>query len=151
MVRPLGKRSLFRQTALDQLDHPHQLDLVAQIIPMRLSFAIIGIALLMIGLTLWAVFGRVAFTVDGRGLLTSNPDQPGSSTVVLSPVDGQLTAWQVGVTDNVQAGQVVALITIADESTVEVHSLYAGKVARLNVELEASVSAGKSIDRKSVV
>ncbi len=83
--------SPFRQSALDRLSSPEQLDRLLVVTNPRLWTALAGLFLLLGALLTWSVFGRLPITVDGTGILLSaaglrEVETLGSGVVEVLPV-----------------------------------------------------------------
>ncbi len=63
--------SPFRQSALDRLASPEQLDRLLVVTSSRLWAALVGLWLLVATVIGWSVFGRLPITVQGTGILLS--------------------------------------------------------------------------------
>jgi hypothetical protein len=137
-------RRLFRQTALDALSSPEQLENVLTITPLRPVIILAGLALAAVGLLLWAIFGSIPYTVDGYGILVQNPGY--TRVTVLAPNDGEITEITISRDDKVAVGDVVARISLSDSSgVIDVTSLYAGIVSRVNVRRGDEVRANTAL------
>src|SRR5690349_21145411 len=118
-------RRLFRQSALDALSTPEQLDSILTITPLRPMLIFAGLAFAVCGLLLWSVLGTIPYTVDAYGILVQNPGY--TRVTVLAPADGEITEVTVSRDDTVAIGQVVARISLADGGgIIDVPSQYAG-------------------------
>src|SRR5712692_1668862 len=63
------QRKLFRQTSLERLSSPEQLDQLLQVTTPQGWLALIGLGGLLIMALLWGVFGSVQNTKVGQGIL----------------------------------------------------------------------------------
>lgn len=136
------KKQLFRQSALDRLSSPDQLDVPFRIVRPASWVALAAVALLLALLIWWGFFGTVATKVTGQGILL----REGALEEASSPGDGQLNVVLVDVDDRVETGQVVARISQPDL----IHSI-AELEAKLDLlELERNTGEEMGEDRKSL-
>ena len=59
---------LFRQSALDKLSSPEQLDKAVVITPPAFWIALTGGVLIVLGAVIWGIFGRLPISVDANGI-----------------------------------------------------------------------------------
>ncbi|MCF4151070.1 NHLP bacteriocin system secretion protein [Dethiosulfovibrio sp. F2B] len=136
------KKQLFRQSALDRLSSPDQLDVPFRIVRPASWVALAAVTLLLALLIWWGFFGTVATKVTGQGILL----REGALEEASSPGDGQLNVVLVDVDDRVETGQVVARISQPDL----IHSI-AELEAKLDLlELERDTGEEMGDDRKSL-
>ncbi|QJR35354.1 NHLP bacteriocin system secretion protein [Gemmatimonas groenlandica] len=67
----MAPASPFRQSALDRLASPEQLDRMLVVTSPRLWSVLVGLLLLVGALLTWSLLGRIPITVDGTGILLS--------------------------------------------------------------------------------
>jgi len=103
-------RLLFRQSSLDNLSTPEQLDQVMRVTSPSSWMALIALAVLVVGIVGWSFFGTVPVKVDSRGLLIS----PGGVLDVVSSSQGRLTKFLVQPGQWVDSGTIVAYIAQPD-------------------------------------
>lgn len=97
---------IFRQAALDKLASPEQLDQLMQVTTPKGWLALFA-ALVLLGTALvWAVFGKIATQVSGRGILI----RPGGVFVIAAHGDGTVKDIRAKPGQAVTAGEVVAEI-----------------------------------------
>jgi HlyD family secretion protein len=99
--------SIFRQSALDRLSSPEQLDRLMRITDPRGWIALAAIWALLLVAGVWSVVGRIPTTLVGHGILLT------SGGILEAEVRGTgiVSELRVGVGDRVEAGQVIALIS----------------------------------------
>jgi HlyD family secretion protein len=103
-------RRIFRQTALDRLSSPEQLEQLMQVVnpqhwlALATCGALVGLALL------WGMWGRLPTTVTGRGVLI----HPRKVTDFQAPASGRLATLAVQVGDVVQYGDVLGTLDQAE-------------------------------------
>ncbi len=135
------KKPIFRQTALERLSSPEQLDQLMPVTSPRGWLALLALLALVAALGLWSVLDRVPVQVSGRGLLIRG----GQLLQVAAPVAGQVERLELRAGDQVQAGQVIAsLRPLGDPAApaVDVRSLAAGQVVEVAAARGGVVSAG---------
>ncbi|WP_310572122.1 NHLP bacteriocin system secretion protein [Gemmatimonas sp.] len=98
--------SPFRQSALDRLASPEQLDRMLVVTSPRLWAALVGLLLLVSALLTWSVFGRIPITVDGTGILLSTEGLREIEALGAGVVD----VLPVRAGDLVEAGALIARI-----------------------------------------
>lgn len=110
-------RQIFRQTSLDQLSTPEQLDQVMHVTSSAAWVALTALFALVAAGLIWSFIGTVPVKVTGRGILIS----PGGVLDVISSSQGRITRFLVVPGDWVESGAVVAHVAQPDiESQVGV-------------------------------
>lgn len=136
------QRKLFRQTSLERLSSPEQLDQLLQVTTPRGWLALTGLGGLLIMAVLWGIFGTVQNTKSGQGILIRGS----RIQLIEAPKAGQIVRLNVQPGDSVQQGQTVASLLPADQSNgsnpVAVTSPYAGRVVEIRVNEGGIVQAG---------
>ena len=136
------KKQIFRQSVLDRLSSPEQLDLLFQVVRPA-SWAALGAFLLLLGtLVLWGFFGTVTTLVTGQGILL----RQGALEEASSPGTGQVETILVDVDDRVEPGQLLARLA-QPELRNQIAELR-GKLELLRVERSLNLKLGA--DRKSL-
>ena len=97
---------LFRQSALDKLSSPEQLDKDVVITPPAFWIALTGGVLIVLGAVIWGIFGRLPISVDANGIYVSGDGTGG----IYSEVEGMVTQIDVREGETVKEGDVVAYI-----------------------------------------
>src|SRR5579871_6330022 len=133
------QRKLFRQTSLERLSSPEQLDQLLQVTTPRGWLALAGLGGLLVMAVLWGIFGTVQNTKTGQGILIRGS----RIQLVEAPKAGQIARLSVQPGDTVQQGQAVAILLPTDENNpVAVTSPYAGRVVEIRVNEGGIVQAG---------
>lgn len=128
---------LFRQTALERLSSPEQLDQLVRITRPTGWLALLALGLILVAAILWGVFGSLPIQVTGQGILLS----AGGLHDVISPAAGQVVEVDFEAGDVIQAGQIVAyMIETGQPVSIAVTSPYSGRV------VERLVDAGSPIE-----
>ena len=73
--------SLFRKESLERLSSPERLDQLIQVVKPKEWLPLAALGALVVLAVVWSIFGRIPFTVSGRGVLI-RPRQPSSSPLV---------------------------------------------------------------------
>lgn len=102
---PLSKR-LFRESALERLSSPEQLDQQLQVTSPKGWVALVAIWALLAGVIVWSLIGEVPTKEDGHGIIVVG----GGLRIVVAPGAGRVTEILVENEDQVEAGQPVAVI-----------------------------------------
>lgn len=99
-------KRLFRESALERLSSPEQLDQLLQVMSPRGWISLIAIWALLAAIIAWSILARVPSTVEGEGIIVAG----GGLMVVVSPGNGRLTEILPSVGDHIATGQIVATI-----------------------------------------
>ncbi len=105
------QRKLFRQAALDRLASPEQLDRLVTVTDAHGWVALSAVAVLLLFLIVWSVFGAIPTHVKGQGIILS---QSGQVADAMAQAPGILTKFTVALHENVRKGQPVAIIDQAE-------------------------------------
>lgn len=100
------RNRLFQEQALERLSSPEQLDRLMPLTSPRGWLALFGIGLLLLAGLLWSILGTVETTIKADGVFSA----PGAIRVAQSPDAGTLMSVVVKPGDNVQEGEVLAII-----------------------------------------
>ncbi|KAF0117616.1 MAG: Membrane-fusion protein [Rhodospirillaceae bacterium] len=103
-------RSLFRETSLERLSTPEQLDQVMRVTSPTAWIAILAMVTVVAGGLAWSILGSVPVKVSGRGILLS----PGGVLDVIASSSGRVSAFEVQPGDRITVGQVVARVAQPD-------------------------------------
>src|SRR5262245_55415245 len=109
----LAKR-LYRESALERLSSPEQLDQQLLVTSPRGWVALLGLWALLAVIIVWALVGSVPTREEGRGIIVVG----GGLKVIVSPGTGRLSEIAVQTDQEIVADQVVAHIDqhdLADE------------------------------------
>jgi HlyD family secretion protein len=127
---------IFRQTSLERLASPDQLDQLVRVTDPRGWVALAAIAALLVTAGMWSVLGRVPEKVSGTGMLVKT----GGIFEVGPTASGRVTDVAVEVGEVVTEGQVVA--RIAQEDLAERLQQARTTLANLRAQHEQSVTFG---------
>lgn len=136
------KKQIFRQSALDRLSSPEQLDMVFQVVRPGAWFALAAVVLLLASLVGWGFYGSVATKVTGQGILLRR----GALEEAPSPGAGRIEAILVDVDDAVEEGQIIARLA-QPELRNQIAELQ-GKLEILRTERDLDSTMGA--DKKSL-
>jgi HlyD family secretion protein len=103
-------RGPFREKSLERLSSPERLDQLLRAVDRKSWLPLWTLAVLVVILVAWAVFGQVPVNVHGKGILV----RPREVVEVQSPGAGYLTELRVRVDQVVEAGEVVGVIARPD-------------------------------------
>lgn len=132
---------LFRKEALDRLSSPEELDQLMQITSPRSWLALLAIILLIVAGIAWGIWGSIAETTSGEGILIR-----GGIDTISAPVSGRLDDIYIRLGDSVEQGQVIARVlpTNSDE-LVRVESNSNGRVIEVRVAAGNFVQIGEPL------
>jgi HlyD family secretion protein len=100
-----GKK-VFRQAVLDRLASPEQLHTLMQVTDAKGWLALLGTWVLVATALVWGIFGHVPTKIEASGILM----HAGGLADVVSISAGQIVSLDVDVGDNVQKGQLIAMV-----------------------------------------
>ncbi len=101
---------LFRESALERLSSPDQLDQLLRVTRPRGWVSLVALWGLLGAVVAWAFFGSVPTRVEGRGILVAG----GGLQTVVAPGTGRIRSIGVSVGDVIEPGQVIAEINQFD-------------------------------------
>ena len=104
------KKQIFRQSALDRLSSPEQLDMLFQVVRPAYWAVLSALLLLLCVLVVWGFYGTVTTMVSGQGILL----REGARVDASSPGSGRLEAIFVDIDDSAGKGQVIARLAQPD-------------------------------------
>jgi HlyD family secretion protein len=107
MALPDLGTSPFRQSAIDRLSSPEQLDQLVKVADAKGWVAALGIALIIAFGALWGAFGSIATEVQAPGILVL---RGGHLMTIPSPASGMITEMRVRAGDVVKKGDIVAIV-----------------------------------------
>jgi HlyD family secretion protein len=104
--RPERSDGLFREAALNYLAAPDQIDTLMRVIAPRHWLALLGLGGIVGLALLWSVFGRIAMTVTGRGVLI----RPGKVVNLQATAAGQMKSLYIREGDYIRKGTVIGVV-----------------------------------------
>jgi biotin carboxyl carrier protein len=136
--------TIFRQSSLDRLSSPEQLDQLIRITSRRSWIALVAMAAVVVSAAAWGLLGTVTTSVSDQGMFIRG----GGLFAVQTPSAGQVQSVGVSVGQQVTQGQSVAQLRPlppAGGDPVDVVSPYSGQVLELLVNPGELVSIGSGI------
>ena len=100
------RKGVFRQTSIERLSSPEQLDQLMQVTTSKSWIALTALTGLLVAAIVWGVLGHIPTRVQGTGVLIKT----GGVYDIVPLASGQLTDLAVRPGDMVREGQVVARI-----------------------------------------
>ncbi len=100
------RQGLFRQSSLDRLSSPEQLDLRVQVTSPRAWLVLTALGGLLLTALLWGVFGSIPSKVRGACILI----RPGGVDEIVAPGSGWVSDISVEAGDMVRHGQMIARV-----------------------------------------
>jgi hypothetical protein len=137
----MGKQ-IYRQEALERLASPDRLDQLMPLTDRRAWLALAAAGLLAAVALAWGVFGSIAITVEGEGVLTRS----GGLSSLAAPADGVYRfAAQPG--DDVKRGQTLATLDLSSGKKQTLVSPIDGRLLNLLVKSGDRVTAGSELGK----
>jgi HlyD family secretion protein len=103
--------SIFRETALQRLSSPEQLDQLIHVTSPKTWIALATSLALLVAVLLWGIFGTIPLRVHASGVLV---DREGKLYAATAQAAGLVTQILVSAEDKVRAGQVIAMLDAPD-------------------------------------
>lgn len=137
-------RQIFRKEALERLSSPEQLDQLMPVTDTRGWIALAGIGLLIVVAILWSIFGKIATTVEGHGVLTRRE----GVELVRSSHAGVVAEVCVAVGETVTPGQKLVCLNSGysfGANPMQVVSAESGRI------LDIAVAEGDVVEERSAL
>ncbi|MDO4920729.1 MAG: biotin/lipoyl-binding protein [Phascolarctobacterium sp.] len=135
---------LFSSQALERLRNPDQMDSLLTIIPLGGWAALLAVALLVLSVCVWSVFGVIAEKVNGFGMLVDS----GGIVNVESLSSGQIEKIYVHKGARVKAGDLLAVLQQPDLAEDKIMAEYSIGLAKSNTDAMSSLAQYDSITQK---
>ena len=103
--------TIFRETALQRLSSPEQLDQLIRVTSPRTWIAVVAFLSLVVVALLWSIIGTVPLRVSATGVLA---DREGRLFPATAQASGMIKQVLVKSGDRVKTGQVIATLDVAD-------------------------------------
>lgn len=135
-------KKLFRESALERLSSPEQLDRLIQVTNPRGWIALLAIWALLVMIIIWSVYGEITTKEHGQGIIVAG----GGLKIVGASGTGRLLTIEVAVDEHIDVDQVIAKIdktelvdqiTEAEASLVELQNQHRQKTAFEDEEKQA--------------
>lgn len=138
----MQNNKLFRKAALERLSSPEKLDELMQITSPRSWLLLLGIGLLLAGVVVWGVVGRIPTTVTGQGILTF----VSNSVLPIQSLDaGTIDDVFVTPGESIQQGDVIARLTKTNGDLTEVISPYTGRILSLETPVGTEIALNQNV------
>lgn len=105
-----GGPKLFRKQSLERLSSPERLDQLLEIVNRRSWIPLSTLAILILGVIIWSVLGKIPTHVEGKGILV----RPRTVVEFQAPAAGRLLRLEVKTDDIVRRGDILAVIARPD-------------------------------------
>jgi HlyD family secretion protein len=115
---------IFRQTALEHLSSPEQLDRLVTLTSPKGWLALLTLCILLSGIVVWGIYGHIPTRVQGDGILVS---QGGRVFDAYTKANGLLSVVTVSIGDFVKKDQVIARLEQMDLEQKYQHALSVSK------------------------
>ncbi|MBN1413216.1 MAG: NHLP bacteriocin system secretion protein [Spirochaetales bacterium] len=136
------KKTIFRKVALERISSPERLDRLMQVVTVRSWLVLAGIVLLIAFIAVWAVFGEIPVTANGRGILM----KPGGIITIQHGTGGIIRDIRVKPGEEVGEGEVIALLNAVDDGErPEITSPCSGRVIEVLVNTGAYIRPGDPV------
>ncbi len=109
-VATVKKKTIFRESALDQLSSPDQLDQAMRVTSPRQWIALLACLGIIIMVIAWGIFGRIPSKIEARGILIKS----GGIATILAGNKGQITTLYIEKDELIDKGQIVARLDQAE-------------------------------------
>ena len=134
---------LYRKTSLEKLSNPEQLDTELRITSPLSWLALLGVALVFAAVILWSIFGTLPETVSVSGMVVSQTNLG----VICAEDYGTVSRFEKQAGDQVQAGDVTAVIKAGDGTEYQVLAEQAGQITAVLAEAGEEIYPGKELFR----
>ncbi len=136
---------VFRQSALDRLAAPEELDKMVQVTDRRGWIALTGLISIVAVALGWSIFSSIPIMMRGSGILIR---QDGVQEIKTAET-GLVSALRVKAGDSVQTGQEIAVLRTAG-GEVSIKSNYTGKILEVMAQKEGGLKADSAVARVEV-
>lgn len=103
----MSTRNVFRQSAVDRLSSPEQLDTLTRVTTPKGWIALVAVGLLIAIAAVWSIAGSQSVKITGEGFIV----RPGGVVAVGATVEGQVTDVRIRLNDQVKRGDVIARVS----------------------------------------
>lgn len=137
--------AVYRQSALDRLATPEELDNLIQVTNRKSWIALFGLATVVVVAVIWGFLGAIPSVMQARGVLIK-PD----GVLEIRPTQnqaGQLVSLDVTPGQSVQEGQVIGKVAVDSATQTDLVSPATGTLLDLNVQKGQKIDATTLIGR----
>ena len=117
--------AIFSQEALDKMRSPEKLDTVLPITSPISWMGLIAVAVMMVAVVLWSIFGSFTVKANGMGMIMD----PKGVVNVTSIIGGKLDKLYVHLGDTVEKGERIAHIELVQENAATRMAQYGPELA----------------------
>ncbi|MBB6637381.1 NHLP bacteriocin system secretion protein [Cohnella thailandensis] len=103
----MSTRNVFRQSAVDRLSSPEQLDTLTRVTTPKGWIALVAVGLLIAIAAVWSIAGSQSVKITGDGFIV----RPGGVVAIGATVEGQITDVRIRLNDQVKRGDVIARVS----------------------------------------
>ncbi|HEX2916142.1 MAG TPA: NHLP bacteriocin system secretion protein [Chloroflexia bacterium] len=135
--------AVYRQSAIDRLATPEELDNLIQVTSRKSWIALIGLAMVVIVAIIWGFLGAIPSVMQARGVLI----KPDGILDIKSAEAGSLLNLSVVPGQSVKQGQVIGQVRTSGATPVDLISPATGTVLDLNLEKGQKVDTTTSVGR----
>jgi multidrug efflux pump subunit AcrA (membrane-fusion protein) len=139
----MDQNRLFRKAALEKLASPERLDVLMQVTSPLGWLALLTMAVLLGSIVAWSIFGSMAETVYGEGILLGGD----GLREIKATGEGVLESLTVNLTESVKEGQVVGSVLSGSGRSSQILAATAGRVIEVNRKIGDRVQAGDTVAR----
>jgi hypothetical protein len=141
MSQGLSGSGLFREKAVSSIDSVERFDEAIVIVSSRSALALAMICALLVGVMIWAVFGRVPVGLQGRGVIvTGSGVQP-----VIAGEAGTVVDLPAEVGEGVAQGQAIVRMRTTSGRIVALRAPGAGELAQRSPPLGSFIRSGDTV------
>ena len=141
MSEELSGSGLFRQKAVSSIDSVERFDEAIVIVSSRSAFALTMIGVLLACMLVWAIFGRVAVGLEGRGVIVGGSGvQP-----VIATEAGTLIDLPAQIGDFVAQGEAIVRLRTSSGRLAAIRATGSGVLAQRSPQRGSFIRAGDTV------
>lgn len=134
---------LYRKSSVEKLSNPEQLDKAITISSPMSCLALIGVALIVIAVIVWSMFGKLPETQTVSGLIVNKSDV----CAIYTNKTGTVTDIKKSSGDKVNPGDVIAVAKSAEGNNFEIVARSSGTLTDILLQEDMKIFAGNEIAR----
>lgn len=135
--------NLYRQSSIEKLSNPDQLDRAISISSPMSWIALIGVAIIIVATILWAIFGSIITTISVNAVLVA----PANTLAIYSDYSGIISEFFVDSGTHLNAGDKVAEVKINEGEIKTIYATHEGTVSAILFEENSQIYVGTEIAR----